>query len=1101
MSSPMVERAPASGSKFHRRTAQSSLRRNVDLFISRLVRAEPGRRPSNNASRAAAACLGVGLLLSLLGAFGVGPPPFRRERLGSDVTNAANNAPPEAEAKHNPYAKLTAEKGAKKKRRLAVIIPYLPPSDGAPTFPPYFDLFASSAAGSASRVDFLIFHCFVPPSLQPDDETLPSNVKLIDLTERNGNGGRDECGLARLFARVTDLRQKEGSMRTPLETLVSRLSHRISDVPYILVEYKPALGHIFADYLKEYTHWGYSDLDVVFGDVPRWIDEDEWSDYDVVTYGFGDQDKLYLRGQFTFHKNDPRRVNQLWRHCRYLSEMDVRYADPQNVRFESAEGCYSQAVLSRKDVKVKWAVKAYTDVEGGSIFAHGIYLSLGSKPSLTSSKSYNPKSVLYTATEAASGSALLDAPHDWFEDATSYPKYAEGIPIQKYVGEKTKVRTYRTLYERGDESAKDVKCMYWAPKTYQMDICTVEGTVKSDEVVTLEDGVLYKRKFVHRNKIFPEGIASFPFFHFQCSFPSPTENREEWKRTYRFTQLLPARNVRRSNAMAGLIVTKEGALPLLSAEPPPSGWNFPRGGGSGRARSSSWTNADAGSTSSKPSSNRFCLKSSPKSYPKGATACESAASWPRPGETRASSCSIEDGCASVTILRSPADPTESKATVRGTGARAEGDPWWSGELLSGDDVTLALTLQITTTHMREPSVVEALLAVADSNLRVWGARPKVLAIHVDPRDDEGDAEGAAARARAMRAIEERFDPSRGAAAEAAHLRNALVAVVDSGERDVSRNALLNMAAFAAPTRWIVSGLEVERGLVLSKEAAVYAAREAKVHADLPGHVFYVPQFASSRDDTRAAKDAAGSSRLVYTGVGAELLPSIRGKKTMTSDLSEYDCVKCATEDTSDKMDDENRRRLTDASLPAKSDAEELLVNMWWDLSVADVYGTPGGFNGAAGASLGAMAKAHDRIELALLSLLDQSDEHVDRLRYFDQSPILMIDRLGPQKEMMTLDLAPEEEAFGGRTCFRLLRLAQLAALGFKVDVLTGAFAASYPDTRASLCTERIRTSGPERCDCDLDSEDSIEEILMDEAKRPGKVAVLMGERARASSQS
>ena len=34
-----------------------------------------------------------------------------------------------------------------------------------------------------------------------------------------------------------------------------------------------------------------------------------------------------------------------------------------------------------------------------------------------------------------------------------------------------------------------------------------------------------------------------------------------------------------------------------------------------------------------------------------------------------------------------------------------------------------------------------------------------------------------------------------------------------------------------------------------------------------------------------------------------------------------------------------------------------------------------------------------------------------------------------------LDLAPEVEGFGGGKCFRLLRLAQLAALGYLVSVL------------------------------------------------------------------
>ena len=50
-----------------------------------------------------------------------------------------------------------------------------------------------------------------------------------------------------------------------------------------------------------------------------------------------------------------------------------------------------------------------------------------------------------------------------------------------------------------------------------MDLCVLDGSVGSDEVVFLEGGVLYKQKFVVREGVFPEGIRSFPFFHFQVS--------------------------------------------------------------------------------------------------------------------------------------------------------------------------------------------------------------------------------------------------------------------------------------------------------------------------------------------------------------------------------------------------------------------------------------------------------------------------------------------------------------------------------------------------------------------------------------------------------
>ena len=89
-----------------------------------------------------------------------------------------------------------------------------------------------------------------------------------------------------------------------------------------------------------------------------------------------------------------------------------------------------------------------------------------------------------------------------------------------------------------------------------------------------------------------------------------------------------------------------------------------------------------------------------------------------------------------------------------------------------------------------------------------------------------------------------------------------------------------------------------------------------------------------------------------------------------------------------------------------------------------------------------MAKIHANIEHSLISLLDRKGEHLDYLRYFDKSPILLVDRLGPTKEMMTLDLAPEVEDFSGRKCFNLLRFAQLAALGKKLFILQYALSLS-----------------------------------------------------------
>jgi hypothetical protein len=248
---------------------------------------------------------------------------------------------------------------------------------------------------------------------------------------------------------------------------------------------------------------------------------------------------------------------------------------------------------------------------------------------------------------------------------------------------------------------------------------------------------------------------------------------------------------------------------------------------------------------------------------------------------------------------------------------------------------------------------------------------------------------------------------------------------------------------------------------------------------------------------------------------------IREKQTMKSNLEEFDCVKCTgANEIIDENDDEQpgvgggealgeeeeeeeeaspdeentqtngeeHRRLTELSSFEKP-VDMQLEDLWWDLSVGQVYGTAGGFNGKVQTSLNTVSKSEDHIEVALISLLDRTNEHEEYLRHFHKSPILMIDRNGPVKGLMTLDLAPEVEEFRGKKCFNLLRLSQLAVLGYNINVIPGAFAASYPQTRSALC----RKEKTQRCDCELESEATIKQLLIDEVKRPAKIAVLMNE--------
>ena len=109
--------------------------------------------------------------------------------------------------------------------------------------------------------------------------------------------------------------------------------------------------------------------------------------YDIFTYSFGDTNALYLRGQWTVHRNRPE-VNEIWRRCAHLGaelehELNLKVGAlraGQSTRFLSAEGCYSYEAL-KADLRVKIATKQarpssrQPPLHGSSLAAHFAALS------------------------------------------------------------------------------------------------------------------------------------------------------------------------------------------------------------------------------------------------------------------------------------------------------------------------------------------------------------------------------------------------------------------------------------------------------------------------------------------------------------------------------------------------------------------------------------------------------------------------------------------------------------------------------------------------------------------------------------------------------
>jgi len=853
-------------------------------------------------------------------------------------------------------------RGRRSQSRIAIVLPFV--GHDQQNIPSYLNVFCVGAAGAADIADFLIIHngilrdqFFLPEC--------PDNVKFISLQTTRA--------FAERLVRVLDHKDQGKLAFESLERLTLLVSKHIEVYPYSLVEFKPALGHIFQEYLAGYSHWGYSDVDMLFGDLGRWISQDELDDYDIVTYGFGDQRRLYLRGQFTFHKNNPK-INQLWRGCDYLSDMDKRLGDvvrgKKEYHFESAEGCYSSAVLDHKDIRIKYAVKAWTDVDvKDTAYSHGLYLSRSPQ---------SGKTILFKAASPETATSLLHLPSTWYKSDRVYSD--KSLELQMTVG---------AIEEIALPDDANAKCMYWVQQKYQSKLC-LPSSIQSDETLYYIDGKLHKQK--HQNVKLQHDVVTGPFFHFQ-----------EWKRYYRPNQLT---SLHLTSSVQTFVLSKEGVIPLSGGNeeigdikrlPSPLGVN-PR----------KWTGVYRNDRTQLPLK-PYCLISGPSKLQSHLPVpeCYRTVSW----------YDRED----VTIL---------------SGA----SQWRNVDVTS--DITLVMTLQLSSGQANNSQTASDILGLAIENLVRWQGRPSVVLIYLSGANGE-----------ALDNLRRRISTSSGASSG---IESSLIAVISQeSDEPVSRKALLNMAIDVVPTRWYISGIELERGLIISPETVYFAHRKVQVRGDRSGGIYLIPQFA-----------------LTKTGIDHHEM-NLRG----IIEANKRGHLKTPAE----------------AEVTCDKDSTERLekVNVLWLTQTEPMVDPELGI-------IGSLKKGQLIQELDLSILQCLTDRSHIRMFAMDESPIILVDNLSPHSGMRTDELVREVEELGGKRCYNGLKLAQLVAHGYIIDVLAGAFATSTQTSRhvVSMGIDD-RLTGSSRCEgCFMfgeDHEDILEAIIEDEIGRPVKAAILLAE--------
>lgn len=111
-----------------------------------------------------------------------------------------------------------------------------------------------------------------------------------------------------------------------LNSVIDRkLGFQIPLSPKKLCDLKPAYGHVFEDDIKEYDFWGFTDLDIIYGNIRKFITAEMLENYDMIS-----SRKNALSGHFTLVRNNPE-MNFLYQQ---IPNYKVLYQAPQMVCFD-----------------------------------------------------------------------------------------------------------------------------------------------------------------------------------------------------------------------------------------------------------------------------------------------------------------------------------------------------------------------------------------------------------------------------------------------------------------------------------------------------------------------------------------------------------------------------------------------------------------------------------------------------------------------------------------------------------------------------------------------------------------------------------------------
>lgn len=135
------------------------------------------------------------------------------------------------------------------------------------------------------------------------------------------------------------------------------------DHPYKLCDFKPAYGFIFSEIIQGYDFWGYSDLDVIYGNIRGFVNDKMLSTYDFISLRHD-----YTTGCFALYRNNTK-MNRFFMRSK---DYKLIFSDPQHYCFDEYNFVWRELDAGKSIFEIKTDIESFTHLIKAAVLSNEI---------------------------------------------------------------------------------------------------------------------------------------------------------------------------------------------------------------------------------------------------------------------------------------------------------------------------------------------------------------------------------------------------------------------------------------------------------------------------------------------------------------------------------------------------------------------------------------------------------------------------------------------------------------------------------------------------------------------------------------------------------